>query len=287
VAAADYEYVVVGHVTIDVREETGSRKPGGTALYSGLQAARLGCRTLIVTAGDRDEIGALLAPYANEFDIVVQPRTHTTTFATSGFGFERRQRRIAWAGPIEDPGELEAPIVHVAPIARETGLVTATEASFVGITPQGLVRSWSEAGEPIHVELDPALLPPRYDAIVLDELERTLCAPTVERAVRAGITVVVTAADEGVELLSAGVAPVRLAAFEPTALVDDLGAGDVVAAAFFVALRERRDPAAAAHFAQAAACIRLAGSGPEAVPRRGAIEVLAGTDGAGCASRPG
>lgn len=274
-AAADYEYVVVGHVTIDVREETGSRKPGGTALYSGLQAARLGCRTLIVTAGDRDEIGSLLAPYAHEFDVLVQPRTHTTTFATSGFGFERRQRRVAWAGPIDDPGELDARIVHVAPIARETGLVGATEASFVGVTPQGLVRSWDEAGEPASVELDPALLPARYDAIVLDELERTLCAPTVERAMRAGITVAVTAADEGVELLGAGAAPVRLAAFEPTALVDDLGAGDVFAAAFFVALRQHGDSVAAARFGQAAACIRLAGLGPGAVARRDAIEALA------------
>jgi sugar/nucleoside kinase (ribokinase family) len=274
VAAPDYDYVVVGHVTIDVREETGGRKPGGTALYSGLQAARLGCRTLIVTAGDRGEIAALLTPYTSEFDLLVQPRTHTTTFATSGLGFERRQRRIAWAGPIDDPGELDAPIVHVAPVARETGLLGASEASFVGITPQGLVRSWSEAGDPVHVELDPALLPPRYDAIVLDELERTLSAPTVERAVRAGITVAVTAADEGVELFSAGAAPVRLAAFEPTALVDDLGAGDVFAAAFFVALREHRDPVAAAHFGQAAACIRLAGSGPAAVACRDAIELL-------------
>ena len=36
-------YVTVGHVTIDVLPD-GERRPGGTAFYSALQAARLGLR---------------------------------------------------------------------------------------------------------------------------------------------------------------------------------------------------------------------------------------------------
>ncbi len=53
---------------------------------------------------------------------------------------------------------------------------------------------------------------------------------------------------------------------------DDLGAGDVFAAALFAALREGRPPAAAAAFANAAAAVRLAGSGPEAIGDRRAVE---------------
>jgi sugar/nucleoside kinase (ribokinase family) len=273
--ATDYDYVVAGHVTIDLRAETGVRKPGGTALYGGLQAARLGCRTLVVTAGRPDEIAELLKPYAHEFDLIVQPREHTTTFETTGYGLERSQRRIAWAGELDDPGELEARIVHVAPVARETTAVRASEGSFVGVTPQGFVRSWDAAGDPVRVEVDPAALPPRCDGLVLDEVERRFSGAVVEGVVRAGAAVAVTAADEGVTVLGGGGRPVRLPAYEPTAVVDDLGAGDVFATAFFVALSEGRGAVAAATFGQAAACIRLAGSGPDAVANRKAIEVLA------------
>jgi sugar/nucleoside kinase (ribokinase family) len=269
----DHDYVVIGHVAIDVVAETGARKPGGTVLYSGLQAARLGRRTQVVTAGEPDELAVLLEPFAGELDFVIQPRPETTTFLTSGSGLERRQRRVAWAGELSDAGRIAAAIVHIAPIARETAAIRAADTSFVGITPQGLVRRWDEHGEPSHEQIHPPDLPPRYDALVLDELERTFCADTVAAAVRDGIPVAVTAADDGVEVLSADV-PVTIPAREPAALVDDLGAGDVFAAAFFVALSEGATAVDAAHFGQAAAVIRLAGAGPAAVAERAAIERL-------------
>jgi sugar/nucleoside kinase (ribokinase family) len=266
----DYDYIALGHITVDVRAETGRRTPGGSALYSGLQAARLGLRTLIVTAGDRDEIEPLLAPYRNEFDLVVQPRPQTTTFVTEGIGELRRQQLAAWAGEMSDPGELDAAIVHVAPVARETGPVATAPGTFVGVTPQGLVRRWDDAGEPSHVALDSRRLPRLCNAIVLDQLELTFAAATVATAVRDGVVVAVTAADDGVELLT-GDASVRLPALAPVALVEDLGAGDVFAAAFFVALRDGVDPVSAANFGQAAACLRLAARGPAAVADRAAI----------------
>ena len=45
-----YDYTAVGHVTADVFAD-GSVRPGGSALYSALQAARLGRRALIITQG--------------------------------------------------------------------------------------------------------------------------------------------------------------------------------------------------------------------------------------------
>ncbi|HWY90822.1 MAG TPA: PfkB family carbohydrate kinase [Solirubrobacteraceae bacterium] len=52
------------------------------------------------------------------------------------------------------------------------------------------------------------------------------------------------------------------------AMCDDIGAGDVFAAAFFVALAENRAPLQAAVFANAAAAIRIAGEGPDAIASR-------------------
>jgi sugar/nucleoside kinase (ribokinase family) len=47
-------------VTIDVLPG-GERRPGGTALYSALQAARLGLDATIVTRGREQELRELLA----------------------------------------------------------------------------------------------------------------------------------------------------------------------------------------------------------------------------------
>ena len=56
------------------------------------------------------------------------------------------------------------------------------------------------------------------------------------------------------------------------AVRDDLGAGDVFAAAFFVALREGRRAEGAASFANAAAAIRIEGLGASAIGSRGEID---------------
>jgi sugar/nucleoside kinase (ribokinase family) len=53
---------------------------------------------------------------------------------------------------------------------------------------------------------------------------------------------------------------------------DDLGAGDVFAAAFFVALHEGLSPERAAAFGNAAAAVRIEGVGADAIGDRSAIE---------------
>jgi sugar/nucleoside kinase (ribokinase family) len=68
---------------------------------------------------------------------------------------------------------------------------------------------------------------------------------------------------------------------------DDLGAGDVFAAAFFVALHEGLAPARAAAFAGAAASLRIEGAGADAIGDRAAIEArLAGPPSSGADLRP-
>ena len=71
--------------------------------------------------------------------------------------------------------------------------------------------------------------------------------------------------------------PLRVAVEPLAEPLDDLGAGDVYAAAFFIALREGAAPARAAAFASAAAAERMLGKGPQAIAGRAAIEArLAG-----------
>ena len=124
-----FDYTTIGHVTIDVLAD-GSRRAGGAAFYSALQAARLGQRTRIITQGVPAEIEALLEPYRDEFELEIIAAAQTTTLDTRGEGSGRTQRLLAWAGPIAT-----APVAehgHPAPRAggaRDTAAV-ARESAF-------------------------------------------------------------------------------------------------------------------------------------------------------------
>lgn len=268
-----FDYVTVGHVTVDVLASDGSRRPGGGAFYSALQAARLGLRTLIVTKGAPSELEELLEPYREELEVRVLAAEHTTTLATTtlattGAGRERRQRVLAWAGAITEPVEVDTAILHLAAVARETPSRWQGHAEFIGVTPQGLVREWDDGGEISLTPLDPQAIPARFDALVLSEAELARC-PWLIAANRPLIAVTAGSQPTLVHL------PDGTAVRVPAPLVreprDDLGAGDVFAAAFFVALHEGRSPVDAAAYGNAAAAVRIAGVGPQAIGDRAAV----------------
>jgi sugar/nucleoside kinase (ribokinase family) len=263
---SDFEYVTVGHVTVDVMEPGGVRRPGGGAFYSALQAARLGLRTLIVTQGSRRELEELLAPYREELEVRIMPAERTTTLATAGMGAERRQRVLAWAGAMSESIEVDTSILHLAAVARETPSSWRGEAEFVGVTPQGWMRAWDESGEMSHVTLDPETLPARFDALAISELERPWC-----KLLSAGRVSAVTAGSAPTRVLLADGSETSVAVPGGVRPREDLGAGDVFAAAFFVALREGQSPVDAAAYGNAAAMVRIAGEGPGAIGDRAAI----------------
>jgi len=268
-----FDYTTVGHVTADVLSD-GSRRPGGTAFYSALQAARLGRRALIVTQGEPGEIEDLLEPYRSELELQILPAEHTTTLETSGTGLARSQRMLAWAGAIDEAAvAIDTEILHLAPVARETPRRWRGQAGFVGLTPQGLVREWSGEGRRIRPSApDPRGIPDSCDAIVLSETERASCAALIARVAAAGAVVAVTAGSSPTTILLAGDEVLGVEVPPLDGPGDDLGAGDVFAAAFFMALEEGVDPAAAAGFANAAAAVRMRGSGAQAIGDRSAIE---------------
>lgn len=280
-----FDYTTIGHVTVDVFAD-GSRRAGGTAFYSALQAARLGLRAAIVTRGRAGEIEALLEPYRCELSLTVLAAEQTTTLSTAGWGAARSQRVLAWAGAIaaEDVA-LDTAIVHLAPVARESPAGWSGRTRFVGLTPQGLARRWDGAGASI-TQAPPtaaeAAVAARCDALVVSEQERESCAGVIATATTAGAIVAVTAGSRPNTILLPDGEALALDVPALTDAVDDLGAGDVFAAAFFVALSDGRSPRDAAAFANAAAAVRMRGAGAEAIGDREAIDArLLASAGAG------
>jgi len=274
--------MTVGHVTVDVIAAEHSRRPGGGVFYSALQAARLGLRTLILTQGSAPEIEELLGPYSDELELRVIPAPATTTFETSWPGGQRSQRVLAWAGPIAGPIEVDTRILHFAPVAREIPAAWRGRADFVGLTPQGLARAWDEGGAtggkivPTPLPSDrgslEALLPDGCSAVVISEQERVACASLLDAAADIGAVIAITAGPDATSVQTPGGECIRVQAPAVAEPREDLGAGDVFAAAFFVALHEGLPPERAAAFAGAAAAIRIEGSGADAIGDRSAIE---------------
>jgi sugar/nucleoside kinase (ribokinase family) len=271
---AHFDYTTVGHVTADVASD-GSRRPGGSAFYSALQAARLGQRVLIVTQGNRREIEALLEPFRGELELEVFPAAKTTALETHASNELRRQRVLAWAGPIAEDLVLRTSILHLAPVARETPSRWQGRTDFVGLTPQGLVRDWDDDSK--QIALAPAQTPAREvarvcDAMVMSKDERASCATLIELANEAGAVVAITAGASPTTVLGPGRRSVQVVVPPLEDHADDVGAGDVFAAAFFVMLAQGRPPARAAAFANAAAAVRMAGAGAQAIGGSAAIE---------------
>ena len=288
---AVFDYTTVGHVTVDALTD-GSRRPGGSAFYSALQAARLGQRTLILTQGSPGEIERLIEPYREEIELRVLPSPATTTLATSvqpatfahGEREQRTQRVLAWAGRIAEV-TVDTAVLHLAPVARETPRAWSGRADFVGITPQGLARAWDgdehggarSAADDEHramrsVPVGRGALAGGCDALVLSEHERASCAELISAAGEVGAVVAITAGARPTTILTPDGREAHVAVPTVARPRDDLGAGDVFAAAFFVALAEGQPSARAAAFATAAAAVRVSGEGADAIGDREAIE---------------
>ena len=207
----------------------------------------------------------------------VEPAEHTTTLQTSGQGAERSQRLLAWAGPIESQEPLPCAVLHLAPVAAELPERWPTGGRLLGLTPQGLARSWPEGGGPVSsVEPDAAAVAQACDAyaIVISQAEAGVCATMINSARAAGSVIAVTAGEQPTRIIPGERDPVEIPARRIDEPSDDLGAGDCYAAAFFTGLAEGRGPREAGELAIAAATLRLEGQGPGAVAERAAIEAV-------------
>ena len=140
------DYLVVGHVTRDLVD--GTFTIGGTVSYSARTARALGCRVGVVTSASPD---LDLSPVLDGVLVARSPAAATTTFENIYTPDGRHQVLHSVAEmlvPEMVPARWRASIVHIGPLVRECSpaLVDRFGDSFVGLTPQGWMRQWDDAG---------------------------------------------------------------------------------------------------------------------------------------------
>jgi sugar/nucleoside kinase (ribokinase family) len=266
----ELDYLVVGHVTRDLVD--GAFTMGGTVCYAARTARALGCRVGVVTSASPD-----LDPsqVLDGIRVARSPAATTTTFENIYTSNGRRQVLHGVAEtlvPEMVPPHWRAAIVHLGPVARECTpeLVDAFGDAFVGLTPQGWMRRWDQAG---HVSCchweDAEPLLARADGVVLSEEDVAGDTELVARFAAQTRLLVMTQGAAGCTVYERGHA--RHFPAPAAHEVDPTGAGDIFAAAFFIWLQRKHDPWMAARFANCVAAGSVSRVGLAGTPSPGEV----------------
>lgn len=269
--------MVIGHVTRDLNVsssqpsrgefQTGRHRLGGSAAYAARTARALGCRVGVVTSAAPD---LELDEELGDVRIAVHAAQASTTFLNI-YGGGRRQVIRSVARPIDPaavPDHWHASLVHIGPVANECdpSLVMSFPGAFIGVTPQGWMRGWDDAGDVTpRPWSDATRILPHADAVVLSEEDvagdRSLAADFARQT----RCLVLTEGASGCTIYAAG--DVQRIPAPTVRKVDPTGAGDVFAASFFYALQRTQNPAEAARFANCCAARSVTRSGLSGSPR--------------------
>jgi len=242
------DYLVIGHVAHDLTPD--GWRLGGTAAYSALTAQALGLKVGIVTAcGPETTLDALQGISVISLD---SPRS--TTFENIYTGHARVQYLRAWATRLDlnsaPTSWRNASILHLGPIANEMDSVLPNwnSSSFLGVTPQGWMRAWDQAGRVSHAEWKSSQSVLRKSgAVIISREDVNGNDELIEHMAHQTQILAVTEANDGCVLYWHG--DRRRFRAPVVHEVDATGAGDVFAAAFFVRLLKTRDPWESARFA--------------------------------------
>jgi len=265
------DYLAIGHITQDV-SSTGLRL-GGTVTFSALTARALGLRVGIVTATERD----VSLNVFNDIPIVSIPSEHTTTYENI-YGKDGRKQVLHHQAahiPFESVPEAwrNASILHLAPLAQEldSQLPKGFAPNLLGITPQGWMRTWDEAGHVSACKWESAeILLPQAGAIVISREDVNGDDELIENMAHQTRVLVVTEGEAGAVLYWNGDRR-RFRAPQMTEL-DSTGAGDIFAAAFFIRLFTTRDPWEAGRFATKLAALSVTRIGLDGIPNQKEID---------------
>jgi hypothetical protein len=268
------DYLVIGHITEDATS-TGHRL-GGTAAFAALTARLLGLRVGIITSvADETALAAL-----DGIPILRVPSPSTTVFENTATPRGRHQVLLSQAAPISLVGLPDtwrrAAIVHLAPVAQELApeIAEPFSASLLGITPQGWMRTWDAAGRvsPCIWEFSESLLE-KAGAVILSREDINGDELAIEAMSHKTRLLVVTDGAAGCVLHWNG--DRRRFRAPKVQEVDDVGAGDIFAAAFFVRLHATRDPWEAARYATLLAARSVTRPGLQGIPTPEEIEASA------------
>lgn len=261
------DYLIIGHLTQDILPN--GLKLGGTAAYASRTALALGARVGIVTS----TASGLQAPELQGITIHNHPSEFTSTFENISTPHGRIQYIHHQAEELHEnmvpTTWRNAPIVHIAPIANEVDprLAAAFPNSFIGVTPQGFMRSW-DGDHRIHFRdwLEAPLVLGKASAVVFSIEDVENDESRIESMLPYIRVMVVTEGAAGCRVYWNGdVRSIRPPQVEE---VESTGAGDIFAASFFIRLHSTRDPWEAARFATQVAARSVTRRGMESTPTR-------------------
>lgn len=264
------DYLVIGHLTVDQTPRGPSL--GGTAAYSALTARALGLRVGVVTVwGNEIPLDGL-----EGIPVVAAPAGHSTRFENVYLEAGRLQY-IRQVAPridftlVPEPWRT-AKIIHLGPVAQEVAptLPPGFRPTLLGLTPQGWMRTWDEAGKVSScawAEAAPAMQAAGVTVFSVEDVSHD--EELIEWLAHQGRLVVVTDGAAGCRLFWNGDSRRFRAPQVPE--VDATGAGDIFATAFFVRLLNTRDPWEAARFAVNLAAHSVARPGLAGVPTQSEI----------------
>ncbi len=259
------DYLIIGHITQDLTPN--GVKLGGTASYAALTARALGLRPGIVTACALD----VELPDLEGIPVVAAPSEYATTFENIATPEGRIQYLHHQASKLDISLVPEtwrrAPIIHLGPVDQEVDptLVRAFPGAFIGVTPQGWMRTWDESKRVRFTDWPEAgYVLEHASAAVLSVEDIQLDERRIEEMLFSIRVLVVTEGAAGARLFWNG----DLRRFRPPAVqeVDATGAGDIFATAFFYRMWATRDPWEAARFATQIAARSVTRPGLQGVP---------------------
>lgn len=269
------DYLIIGHLTRDLLPH-GTRL-GGTAAYASLTARALGLRVGILTACETCQDAPELA--GQGISVVGLRSEQTTTFEN----IQTPTGRIQYISNIAPsinlsmvPEQwLSTPIVHLGPVAREIepNLVRAFPNSFIGLTPQGWMRSWDENGRVSFSEWPESTFVLQHANAAVISIEDVRGNEEIIEEMASSVRVLaVTEGPNGARLYWNG----DLRRFRPPKMeeVDPTGAGDIFATAFFYRLSVTRDPWEAARFATNLAAFSVLRPGLDGVPQPDEVQAV-------------
>jgi len=246
------DYLLIGHLSED-RTPDGVTL-GGTVCYSGLTAHALGHSVGLITAASKQvDLGPL-----DDLNLVVKPSPQSTSFENIYTAEGRIQTIFSQAVDLvpEDipPEWMNAGIVHAAPLIGEfaSDLLHSFQSSFIGLTPQGLMREWDSTGRVSAIPWKAASEFIRAaDAVVVSIEDLNMDEQAAEAMASQCSVMVLTCGPGGARVWAEG--QMRSLPAPPANEVDATGAGDIFAPVFFSRFHASGDP-----WHAAATAIRLA-----------------------------
>ena len=279
------DIAVVGHLSIDTILLPSRTTPfiilGGSATYTSFAAKRLEATASIISkVGGKFPEAYLWWIKQEGIDIsaVVKRADASTTSFELNYNADLSERKLKLKSKgepitVEDlPADLNAKAIHIAPIANEVSLEVVEHlkhsADVLSLDPQGLLRSFDEAGnvtENGSVEKQLLSLVNIYKSS-LNEIYTITAQSEPKPAIKAihdfGIeTVIATNGAKG-SILSVEGAQYNISACPSDVLVDPTGAGDVFIGGFLTEYLRQKESIWCACVGSAAASLVVEGPGP-------------------------